>query len=156
RRRRPRPRSPKQLPQTAPAAIDALAGLARATLAVMAPPPRLTVSQWSDEKRQLSAEASAEPGRWRTDPVPYMRGIMDAINDPAIARVVVPKAAQVAYTETLNNVVGYFIDQDPAPILVIQPTLELAEAWSKDRLAPMLRDTPALAAKVRDPRGRDS
>lgn len=51
---------------------------------------------------------------------------------------------------------GYFIHYDPAPILVIQPTLEIAEAWSKDRLAPMLRDTPALRDRVRDARSRDS
>ena len=51
----------------------------------------------------------------------------------------------MAKTETfLNNPVGYFIAQDPAPILVIQPTLEMAQTWSKDRFAPMLRDSPAL------------
>jgi phage terminase large subunit GpA-like protein len=52
--------------------------------------------------------------------------------------------------------VGFHIDQDPAPLLVIQPTLEMAEAWSKDRLAPMLRDTPVLRGKVKDPRSRDA
>jgi len=85
-----------------------------------------------------------------------MRGIMDAVNDPAVQRIVVAKAVQVAYTETLNCVLGYYMDQDPASILVIMPTLELAQAWSKDRLAPMLRDTPALQDKVSDPKSRDS
>jgi phage terminase large subunit GpA-like protein len=85
-----------------------------------------------------------------------MREIMDALNDPAVERVVVIKASQVAYTETINNVLGYYISQDPAPVLIIQPTLELAEAWSKDRLAPMLRDTPALDGLVHDPKSRDS
>lgn len=59
-------------------------------------------------------------------------------------------------TEIINNGVGYFISQDPAPILVVQPTLDMAQTWSKDRLAPMLRDTPCLAGKVKDPRSRDS
>lgn len=86
-----------------------------------------------------------------------MREPMDAISDPAIRTVVVAKAAQVAYTDGIvNNTCGFYIDQDPAPILVIQPTIELAEMWSKDRLAPMLRDTPALAGKVHDPKSRDS
>jgi phage terminase large subunit GpA-like protein len=70
--------------------------------------------------------------------------------------IVVMKAAQVGWTEILNNAVGFHIDQDPAPLLVIQPTLEMAEAWSKDRLAPMLRDTPVLRGKVKDPRSRDA
>ncbi|GGC90452.1 terminase [Chelatococcus reniformis] len=120
------------------------------------PPPRLTVSEWADRERRLSAEASAAPGRWVTAAAEYQRGIMDALSDPTVKSIVVPKAAQVGWTEILNNIVGFHIAQDPAPLLVIQPTLEMGEAWSKDRLAPMLRDTPMLAGKVRDPRARDS
>ena len=64
-------------------------------------------------------------------------------------------SAQVGKTETfLNNPVGYFIAQDPSPILVIQPTLEMAQTWSKDRFAPMLRDTIVLKELVKDPRAR--
>lgn len=59
-------------------------------------------------------------------------------------------------TEILGNVVGYHVDRDPSPILLIQPTLDMAEAWSKDRLAPMVRDTPALRGKIKDARSRDS
>ena len=66
------------------------------------------------------------------------------------------KSAQVGATELLNNVVGYFIDQDPSPILVLQPTISMSQAWSKDRLAPMLRDTPALHGVVNDPKARNS
>ena len=66
------------------------------------------------------------------------------------------KSAQVGWTEILNNVIGFHVDQDPAPILLVQPTLEMAEAWSKDRLAPMIRDTPALRDRISDPRARDS
>lgn len=81
---------------------------------------------------------------------------MDAVTDPAIAEIWVMKSAQVGWTEILNNVVGYYIDQDPAPMLLIQPTLEMGQAWSKDRLAPMLRDSPRLRDKVADPKAKDS
>ena len=81
---------------------------------------------------------------------------MDAISDPTVTRVVVAKGSQVGYTECLGNIIGFHIDQDPAPILVVQPTVEMAEAWSKDRLAPMIRDTPCLAGKVQSPLTRDS
>jgi phage terminase large subunit GpA-like protein len=80
---------------------------------------------------------------------------MDAGADPLIDEVIVMKSAQVGWTEIVNNLVGYYIDQDPSPILVLQPTLEMAEAWSKDRFAPMVRDTPCLAAKF-DAKSRDS
>jgi phage terminase large subunit GpA-like protein len=132
----------------------ALERVERAARAVLRPPPRLTVSEWADEYRRLSPESSAEPGRWRTDRAPYQRGIMDALADPTVREVVVMKSAQVGWTEILGNVVAYHIDRDPSPILVIQPTLEMAEAWSKDRLAPMVRDTPALKGKIADAKSR--
>lgn len=120
------------------------------------PPPKLTVSNWADANRTLSPEASAEPGRWRTDKAPYQRGIMDAFNSPDVSDVVVMSSAQVGKTEVLNNVLGYFIDQDPCPVMLMLPTLELAESWSRDRLAPMVRDTACLAGRIADPKTRDS
>jgi len=81
---------------------------------------------------------------------------MDAMCDPTIREAVLMKSAQVGGTEAVNNIIGYHIDQDAAPMLLLQPTLEMAEAWSKDRLAPMIRDTPALQQKIADPKSRDS
>ena len=143
-------------PKTATSARSALNRLIAKQLDLLKPPPKLTLSQWADANRKLSAEASAEPGQWITARAEYQRGIMDAVTDPSIEAVVVMSSAQVGKTEIVNNAIGYFIDQDPAPILLLQPTLDMAEAYSKDRLAPMLRDTPCLRGKVRDARARDS
>jgi phage terminase large subunit GpA-like protein len=122
----------------------------------MRPPPKLRVSEWADKYRKLSPESSAEPGQWFTARNEPMRAVMDAACDPAVTMVTVMSSAQVGKTETINNLVAYYVDQDPSPILMLQPTLQMGEAWSKDRLAPMLRDTPRLAGKVKDPRSRDS
>ena len=130
--------------------------LAEEKRANLKPPPKLTVSEWADEYRRLSSESSAEPGRWLTARAEYQRGIMDAVSDPGVHTVIVMSSAQVGKTEVLNNVVGFHIHQDPAPILLIQPTLEMAQTWSKDRLAPMLRDSPELRGKVKDPRPKNS
>jgi len=81
---------------------------------------------------------------------------MDAISDPAIREVWVMKSAQVGWTEILNNCIGFHVHQDPAPMLLVQPTLEMAESWSKDRLAPMVRDSPVLTERIADPKARDS
>jgi phage terminase large subunit GpA-like protein len=130
--------------------------LNRSVAECLTPPPKMTVSEWADAERVLSPESSAEPGRWRTNRAPYLRGIMDAFTDPLIEGIVWKSSAQVGKTETLNNCIAYAIATDPAPVLLLQPTLELAEAWSKDRLAPMLRDTPALRGLVKDSRSRDA
>jgi phage terminase large subunit GpA-like protein len=81
---------------------------------------------------------------------------MDAICDPTIAQVVVMSSAQIGKSEMLLNAIGYHIAQDPAPILFIQPTIEMAETFAKDRVAPMLRDTGCLSAIMPDPRSKDS
>lgn len=123
---------------------------------VMTPPPDFTVSEWADAERYLSRESSANPGKYRTAFAPYQRAVMDAVNDPSVQRLVVMFASQTGKTEMVNNIAGYFIDCDPAPILVVQPTIEFAESWSKERLVPMLRDSPCFAGKIRDARSRDS
>jgi phage terminase large subunit GpA-like protein len=125
--------------------------------AVLRPPSKLKLSDWADRYRILSSESSAEPGQWMTSKAPYEKEIMDAISDPWTSRVAVQKAAQLGITDcAILNPVGYHIDEDPCPILVVQPTIEMAETFSTDRLAPMLRDSPKLRGKVADVRSRDS
>lgn len=106
------------------------------------PPPRLTLSEWADEHFYLSAESAAEPGRWRT--LPYQRGIMDAMTDPKITQVSLMKSARVGYTKMLGAAIGYHMHQAPCPILVVQPTVEDAKGYSKEEIAPMIRDCPEL------------
>jgi phage terminase large subunit GpA-like protein len=123
---------------------------------IVAPPPLLTVSEWADQYRRLSREASAEPGQWRTSRAPYQKEIMDSINQAWIETIVAMCSSQVGKTEIILNILGYFIDYDPAPILMIEPTIDMAEAVSKDRVAPMIRDTPSLRDKIGDSKTRDS
>lgn len=120
------------------------------------PPPRLSVTQWAEQHRFLSSEASANAGRYSTALAPYQVEPQDACNDPEVQSVTLCWASQTGKTELLNNIVGFFISSDPCPILVMQPTLEMAATWSTDRLAPMLRDTPVLQGVCADPRSRDS
>lgn len=124
---------------------------------VLTPPPDLTVSEWADENRRLSSESAAEKGEWRTDRAPYQRAVMDAMGaNSAYESVVLMWAAQSGKSSMLENFTGYIIDLDPGPLLVVEPREADAEAFSKDRLAPMLRDTPCLQGKVADSRSRDS
>lgn len=118
--------------------------LDRAIRLALAPPPDLTLSEWAERYAVLSRETSAQTGRFRA--FAYQRGIMDAITDPSIEEVVVMKSARVGYTKILDHAVGYFLHQDPSPVLVVQPRVEDAEDYSKTEIAPMLRDTPELAA----------
>ena len=123
----------------------------------IAPAPRVSVAEWADAHRKLPTKGAAEPGQWRTSRVPYLRGIMEALSPSHPAQeVVFCKSVQAAGTECGNNWVGWFIDTQKAPMMVVQPTLEMAERWSKQRLAAMIEDCPTLRDKVRPSRERDS
>ena len=128
----------------------------RKALAGMTPPDDLTVTQWAEAKRCLSAESAAEPGPWRTERTPYLREPMDAFTDPKVRHIVMVAASQVGKSEFLNNCIGYIIDEDPGSILFIHPTTIDAQEYSKLRIAPMLRDSPALRQKIAAPKSRDS
>lgn len=83
--------------------------------------------------------------------------MMDELNEPLTSEVVIMCAAQLGKSETLNNIIGFYIDNDPCPMLMLQPTVDMAQAYSKDRIAAgLIRSTPCLQHKVKDPRARDS
>ncbi len=133
-----------------------IADIFRSWLDVFEPPPRMTVSEWSDEYRFLSPESSGQHGKYSTAMTPYAREWMDSINDLDSTGTVLMVGAQLGKTEVLNNMIGYFIDVEPSPMLMVQPTIELGEAWSKERLAPMARDTPRIRDKIADVKSRTS
>ncbi|MDI2091609.1 phage terminase large subunit family protein [Commensalibacter oyaizuii] len=118
----------------------------------LSPPPVLSLSQWAERYAYLSKETSAQTGRFEA--YAYQVGMMDAITDPKVEKVSVMKSARVGYTKILDHIVGYYMHQDPSPILVVQPRVEDAEDYSKSEIAPMLRDTTVLAEIAPDPKTR--
>ena len=121
------------------------------------PEQALTVSEWADKHRRLSSKASAEPGPWRTNRTPYLREPMDCLSsNSSVQRVVMMFAAQTGKTEAGANWLGYVIDHAPGPMLLVQPTVEMAKRLSKQRLESLITETPVLAEKIAPSRSRDS
>ena len=136
--------------------MKAIAELARYTFSMFRPPKHQTVSEWADENRILVSDASAEPGAWRTDRAPYQREIMDCFTQPGIWQIVIMASAQVGKSEIELNMMGCAIDNDPGPMLYIQPTDKVAEDYSKRRIQPMINACPTLREKVFKAKSRDS
>ena len=123
----------------------------------LTPDPFLTISEWADRYRMLSPKAAAEPGRWRTKRTPYLKEIMDTLSPHSpYRRVVFMKGAQIGGTEAGNNWVGYVIHMTPGPMMAVSPTVEMAKRNSKQRIDPLIEDTPELRGHVRPARSRDS
>lgn len=119
-------------------------------LTYLKPPEDITVSQWADKYRILDAKTSAMPGPWRTDHTPYLRGIMDEFNNHETEEIIYVKPTQVGGTECLQNMVGYIIQQDPAPTMIVYPTDKLADSISENRLQPMIKAAPTLKRRYKE------
>jgi phage terminase large subunit GpA-like protein len=131
--------------------------VAAAWRAGLAPDPALTCSTWSDRYRILSSRGSAEPGPYRTARTPYGREIMDVLSPSHWAQEVWwEKSAQIGATEIGNNWIGFCMDVAPGPILAVQPTVELGKRLSRQRIEPLIDESPRLRTKVRPARARDS
>jgi phage terminase large subunit GpA-like protein len=121
------------------------------------PDPKLRISEWADKYRVLTTRSSPEPGMWRTSRTPYLRDVMDSLMpETPWERVVFMSGAQVGKTESGNNWIGYVIQLAPGPMLVVQPTEQMAKRNSKQRIGPLIEDSPELRKLVRSARSRDS
>lgn len=120
------------------------------------PLPKTSVSRWADNHRMLSSGISAEPGKWKTSRAPYQKDIMNAFTEPGIHRVVVKSSSQIGKSDMMNNVIGRFAHLDPCAIMMIQPTIDMAQDYSKTRIAPMIRDTKVLNNLFYDVKSRDA
>lgn len=118
-------------------------------------PEALTVTQWADKYRMLP-ESSTAPGPYDSSVVPYARRPQDCMADPAVPMVVLCWASQLGKSTAIENAIGYRIHRMPSPIIVVQPKIDAAEAWTKERLVPMIRATPVLKDRVKLGRTTDS
>ena len=125
-----------------------LQALRRDAFAALRPPPRLTLSEWTEENLRLPAGVSATPGPVRL--WEFQRGLADAISDPEIPRVSVLKAVRCGYSTLLVAAVAAYAANDPSPIIVLVPTSDDARTFMVHHLEPVSEVTPALSGIFRD------
>jgi phage terminase large subunit GpA-like protein len=117
------------------------------------PPPRVPMADWADEHFWLPS-GDSNAGRWRT--FPYQRDILNAISDPDVERVSVKKSTQVGWSNIVKIAISYHVDTDPCRILIVQPTIDDGEKYSKEDVIPMFEELPCLQGKVTELKSRDS
>lgn len=123
----------------------------------LAPPARMTVTQWAEKNRVLSSKDSSEPGPYRVARTPYALEPQDALSSYShIEEVVLMWGAQTSKTTVGGNWIGSMIDMNPGPLLIVQPTLDTAKRFSNHRLTPMIKEAAVLQKKVSLNRSRDA
>jgi phage terminase large subunit GpA-like protein len=134
---------------------DPIQRLRNAFAASLLPPPAVLVSEWARKNFRLSSEYSAAIGNF--EPYPYQVEPLDFLSpsNPADTGVLMV-AAQMMKTLTMLIFLGYVIDRDPGPVLIVQPSKADADAFSKERIDPMLRDLACIEHKIVQAKSRHS
>jgi phage terminase large subunit GpA-like protein len=112
--------------------------------------PKLSGSEWANLHFQLSAENSAEPGKYRWERMPWQKEMLDIACGEEYKDIVFMTSARVGKTVTMMATNGYFMHQSPSPILWLLPTETIAKQFSNNDIDPMLRDVPALRELVKE------
>jgi phage terminase large subunit GpA-like protein len=137
--------------------IDDAPAIMAALRAGLRPDPPVTVSEWADKHRVLSARTANWNGRWRTARVPYLREPFDLLSATSpVQRVVIQKASQMGFTESAVNWLGYTIHHAPGPFLFVEPTVEVGKRLSRQKIDVAIQSSETLRRLVAAPRSRDA
>lgn len=123
---------------------------------VFTPREVLRLSEWTEKEFRLSSESSGAPGRIYLDTTPYLREILDTLTDPLVEQTIFLKPKRIGGTVVGNAWLAHTVAEDPGPMMLVLPTLGMAKTYSKNQLAPMLRDVPCLQGKVKEAKSRNS
>ncbi len=121
------------------------------------PIPITTCDVWADSNYFLTSDTSAEPGRFDTSRVPWVREPMQALspNSP-VNEVIVMKGIQLAFTTMGMAIMGAYADLNPCPVMYVMPSLDIAKEFSGTRIDSMIDNSPALKKIFADKKERDS
>jgi phage terminase large subunit GpA-like protein len=74
--------------------------------------------------------------------------VADAIADPCVEEIDCLKGAQIGWSEQCRNHVGFCVDLDPGPMMILMPDQKSAEDFKEERVDPLIKNTPAVQRHV--------
>jgi phage terminase large subunit GpA-like protein len=125
-------------------------------LALLNPPPALSVWKWGELRRRMGKNVTAKAGPYRVASTPFQRYPQESFTALDVQVTVLYWAKRLGKTEMMNNLEGSVIEQSPRNILVVYPTLDSAKKWSKQFFAPMVKSTPILRKMIRDAKSKEA
>ena len=123
--------------------------------AALRPAPHRRLWEWAEENIVLSPKTGTfSPGRYRTRHTPHVREVMEAFQNLDIEMIVLPFAAQTSKTLTETLCVAWAIENDPANMLFVMPSEQMAKSFSSNRLQQVIKETPSVDAHRLTARGK--
>ena len=117
--------------------------------------PRPAIAEWAQARVRLTTKMGAQPGPYEPDLTPWVYDIFAAAEDPEIEGIVLVKAAQIGGSLTVQIIIAWVIDCEPANVINFMDTDTNAKHASTHRIQPIIDGDPELAARVEAPHKRN-
>ena len=118
--------------------------------------PEMGIGDWAETYMSLPQETSAERGQYRISRTPYVQKVFEDLSPGSpFSNVVLQWGAQTAKSTVGLCWVGFTLHLNPGPMMLVQPTLDLAKNFSKERITTLINNTPVLRARVLKNKSRD-
>src|SRR5690606_62877 len=132
-------------------------GIFRAFARAVTPRAPITVSEWAEAEREMLTKGSPLPGRWRNARNPALVEPMDCFSRASsVHEAVLILPIQFGKTEVELNALGYTMDVDPGPIMVVLPDDITMNAWIDQKLASLIEGTPAVQRALTSTNSRNA
>lgn len=111
------------------------------------PPPDESICAWAERSLFLSERQTESPGPFSLHSRPYLRGILDCLQNNSVSEISLCCATQVGKSTCAMVAAAHTICCNPGPILWYMPSKDLCLSTSRDRWQSLVEDSPALAAE---------
>lgn len=123
-------------------------------LPALRPAEQISVTESVERNMRVNVSGQWQP--FRRDVTPYMVEPTDMIASRRYRGLVFCGPSQSGKTQMLQAAIAYTIVSDPGRVALFQMTRDAAAEFERNKLAPMIRNSPELRARVSKGRGADN
>lgn len=126
----------------------------RAALPALRPAERISVTESAERYMRVNVGGQWQP--FRRDVTPYMVEPTDMIASRDYRGLVFCGPSQSGKTQMLNSALAYTICSNPGRVALFQMTRDAAAEFERNKLSPMVRNSPEIRARIAKGRGADN
>ncbi len=126
----------------------------RLALPAWRPAEKISVTEAAEKYMRVNVSGQWQP--FRRDVTPYMVEPSDMIASRSYRGLAFCGPSQSGKTQMLQSALAYTICADPGRVALFQMTREAAAEFERNKLAPMVRNSPDLRARQASGRGADN
>lgn len=126
----------------------------RSALPALRPAERVSVTEAAERAMQVNVAGQWQP--FRREVTPYMVEPTDMIASREYRGLVFCGPSQSGKTQMLGAALAYTIVANPGRVALFQMTRDAAVEYERNKLSPMVRNSPEIRARVAKGRGADN